>query len=236
MLRATRLCAAAAFVVFSSVVSVSAADLPRPAYKAPAYLSPAPIFSWTGLYVGVHGGYGWSKFTGSGTFGVSDVTAKGWLGGGQIGYNYQIGQFVLGAEADAAWANVKYDTPLFAGTLTLKNDYFITAAARLGYAFDRYLVYGKVGGAWTRDKWDGTDGTGGTVTGDFTRSGWMLGAGVEYALWNNWSAKLEYNYLMFGSISPTLTTTGTLSVSGTSDIKLRTQIVKLGLNYRFNTF
>ena len=143
---------------------------------------------------------------------------------------------MIGAEADGAWANVKYDETLFAGTLTLKNDYFITAAARLGYAFDRTLVYGKIGGAWTRDKWDGNDGTGGTVTSDTNRSGWMLGAGVEHALWSNWSAKLEYNYLMFGAITPTFTTTGGLAVVGTGDLKLQTHIVKAGLNYRFIDF
>ena len=224
------------FVVFSSVFSASAADLRRPVYKAAPYLSPEPIYSWTGFYIGAHGGYGWSKFSGDGTFGPGSATAKGFLGGGQLGYNYQIGQFVIGAEADAAWADVKYEEPLFAGTLTLKNDYFITAAARLGYAFDRYLVYGKVGGAWTRDKWDGNDGLGGTVTSKTNRAGWMLGAGVEYALWSNWSAKLEYNYLRFGAISPTFTTTGGLAVAGTGELKLNTHIVKAGLNYRFSTF
>lgn len=199
-------------------------------------MSPDPVFSWTGFYIGGHAGYGWSKFTGNGTFGVDTVNAKGFLAGAQLGYNYQIGQFVIGVEGDYSWANVKYETPLFAGTLTLKNDYFITAAARLGYSFDRFLVYGKVGGAWTRDKWDGTDGTGGTVTGKFNRTGWMVGAGAEYAIWNNWSAKLEYNYLMFPSITPTLTTTGTLTVVGTANVKLNTHIVKAGLNYRFTAF
>jgi outer membrane immunogenic protein len=98
------------------------------------------------------------------------------------------------------------------------------------------MVYGKVGGAWTRDKWDGNDGISGTVTGTFNRTGWMVGIGLEYAFWDNFSAKLEYDYLMFPSISPTLSTTGTLSVEGTSDVKLNTQLVKFGLNYRFNSF
>ena len=64
----------------------------------------------------------------------------------------------------------------------------------------------------------------------------MLGAGVEYAFLGNWSAKLEYNYLMFNSISPTFTTTGGLTVTGTGSIKANTQILKAGLNYRFNVF
>lgn len=222
-----------AFVAFSLVASASAADLPRPVYKASPYLSPEPVYSWTGFYVGINGGYGWSKISGDGTFGPASATAKGFLGGGQVGYNYQMGSVVLGAEVDAAWANVKYEEPLFAGTLTFKNDYFITAAARLGYAFDRYLVYGKVGGAWTRDRWDGNDGAGGTVTGRNTRSGWMLGAGVEYAFMSNWSVKAEYDYLMFRAITPSLTTTGGLGVAGTASVKLNTHIAKLGLNYRF---
>lgn len=230
-----------AFVAFllalSSVPSAFAADLARPVYKAPSQFTPVPVFTWTGLYIGGHVGYGWSKMSGNGAFGPADANLKGFLGGGQIGYNYQLGQFVLGAEAEYSWADVKYDEPLFAGTISVKNDYFITAAARLGYAFDRFLAYGKVGGAWTRDKWDGNDGIGGTATGTFNRNGWLLGVGAEYALWNNWSAKLEYDYLMFGSISPTLATTGGLTTTGTAtDVKLNTQIIKAGLNYRFNTY
>jgi outer membrane immunogenic protein len=225
-----------AFVAFSSIVSASAADLPRPVYKAAPYLSPAPVFSWTGFYVGVHGGYGWNRLDGTGTFGSDSVTAKGWLGGAQLGYNYQIGQFVIGVEGEYSWANVKYETPLFAGTLTLKNDYFATAAARLGYAFDRFLVYGKVGGAWTRDKWSGGDGAGGTLSATSNRNGWLLGAGVEYAFLGNWSAKLEYDYLMFSSVTPTFATAGGLTVVGTSSIKARTQILKAGVNYRFTPF
>lgn len=74
------------------------------------------------------------------------------------------------------------------------------------------------------------------MTSTTNRTGWMLGAGVEYALWSNWSAKLEYNYLRFGGITPTFTTTGGLTVTGTGDLKLNTHIVKAGLNYRFSTF
>jgi outer membrane immunogenic protein len=226
-----------AFVAFGSVVSSYAADLPAaPVYKAPAYYAPLPVFSWTGFYIGVNGGYGWSKFEGTGTFGSDTVNAKGWLAGGTIGYNYQIGSFVIGAEGDFDWADVKYDTPLFAGTLTLKNDYYATAAARFGYAFDRILLFGKVGGAWTRDKYDGNDGTGGTVTATSNRSGWMVGGGVEYAVWQNISAKLEYDYLSFNGVTPSFTTGGGLSVVGTSSVSLKTQIVKAGLNYRFNAF
>jgi len=232
----TMICAVGAFVAFSSVSSVHAADMPRAVYKAPAYLSPVPTFSWSGLYLGVHGGYGWTRWTGTGALGTDSVNGNGWLAGGQIGYNYQTGRFVLGIEGDYSWANVKHETALFAGNLTLKNDYFATVTGRVGYAFDNILVYGKGGVAWTRDKWDATDGLGGTATGDFNRQGWVIGAGVEYAFWGNVSAKIEYNYLWFKSISETLTTTGGLVVAGTPDVKQQTHLVKVGLNYRFNLF
>jgi len=210
--------------------------MPRPAYKAPAYFSPAPIFNWSGLYIGAHGGYGWTRWTGTGVLGTDSVNGTGWLGGGQVGYNFQTGRFVLGVEGEYSFANVKYDTALFAGNLTLKNDYYATVAGRLGYAFDSILVYGKAGVAWARDKWDGNDGAGGTVTGNFNRQGWVIGAGVEYAFWGNLSAKVEYNYLWFKSISELPTTTGGLGVLGAADVKQQTHLVKLGLNYRFNLF
>ena len=236
-MRRTVLLAVGAFVALASVSStVLAADLPqRPIYKAPLY-NPAPVFSWTGFYVGAHAGYGWSHFTGADPTGLGggDADAKGFLGGAQLGYNYQFSNFVVGLEGEYSFSNVKIETPLFGGTLSLKNDYFITAAARLGYAFDRALLYVKGGAAWTRDKWAGNDGIGGTVSGNFNRHGWLLGAGLEYALWNNWSAKLEYDYMRFGSITELLTATGTLAVTGPVDVKLRTQMIKLGFNYRFN--
>jgi outer membrane immunogenic protein len=224
-------------VVLACSSLASAADMPRPAYKAPsAVYNPEPVYNWTGFYAGVHGGYGWSNFSGSDPVaGDSSGTAKGWLGGVQLGYNYQVGKFVIGAEADYSWADVKNvtDNPFgTGGSATLKNDYFVTAALRLGYAVDRTLLYVKGGGAWTRDKFDVTDGIGGFANGTFNRSGWMIGAGAEYAFWNNWSAKVEYNFLSFGSIDETLTTGGGLTAT-TPSVKLNSHLLKVGLNYKF---
>lgn len=233
MRRSTSVWSSVAFGACLLVPSLgAAADLPRPPYKAPPLLSPTPVFSWTGFYIGPHIGYGWDRLSGGG----DERTASGFLGGVQAGYNYQIGRFVIGIEGEYSWSDVKFDEPLFGGTLTLKNDYFATAAARLGYAFDRSLVYGKLGAAWTRDKWDGDDGAGGTVTGTANRTGWLFGVGYEYAFWDNFSVKVEYNYMHFPSVTPTLTTTGTLTVEGTTDVKADVQLVKVGLNYRFNAF
>ena len=233
-MRRTPVWVCGAFVAFASVAS--AADLPRPAYKAPIF-SPAPVYSWTGFYVGIHGGYGWNEFSSADPV-AGDLTAEisGWLGGVQLGYNYQIGAFVLGVEGEYSWSGIKQDTPdplgLGGGNSSFKNDYFATAAARFGYAWDRTLVYGKVGAAWTRDKFDITDGVGGFGNGTFDRTGFLLGAGVEYAFWNNFSAKIEYNYLHFGSITEMLTTGGGLTATVPS-VKLDSHLLKVGLNYRF---
>jgi outer membrane immunogenic protein len=224
-----------AFVAFSS--TALAADLPpRPAYKGPPVVV---AYNWTGLYVGAHAGYGWSKFSGTDlSFGDSSTgKAKGPLGGFQIGYNYQMNWLVLGVEGEYSFANVKLsiDDPLgigAPGNATLKNDFFATAALRAGYAFDRALIYVKGGAAWTRDKLDITDGIGGTATGRFDRTGWLVGAGFEYGFLGNWSAKVEYDYMQFGSITEHLTTGGGLTATDAT-VKLNTQVVKAGINYRF---
>jgi outer membrane immunogenic protein len=230
MRRTAAMLVVGAFVVFASVAS--AADIRRPIYKAAPFVPPP--FSWTGFYLGAHAGWGWSHFNASDPTGLGGGTtdANGFLGGLQLGYNYQIASYVIGVEGDISWANVKKSEtdPFLSGTL--KNDYFATAALRLGYAMDRWLVYAKGGAAWTRDKLDVTDAFGDTGTGRFNRQGWILGAGVEYAFTNNWSAKLEYNYLSFKSIHEAPTTTGGL-VATPADVSLRTNLVKLGVNYRF---
>jgi len=107
-------------------------------------------------------------------------------------------------------------------------DWVSTLAAKFGYAFDRWLVYGKAGGAWAHASANisssiiipGIGGIGGGGTIDQTVSGWMLGVGTEYALWNNnWSVKVEYNLMDFGNDNPF------------ADNKF--QVFKAGINYRF---
>lgn len=199
----------------------------------------AERYNWTGVYVGFHGGGGWSKLSGTDSFdGTTDSTSlNGWLAGGQIGGNYQFGQWVFGIQGDYAYADVKKSQSLtpIVGTLEIKHDYFATASARIGYAFDRVMVYLKGGAAWTRDKWEATNNTGGLVSGSFNRTGWLGGAGVEWAIIGNWSAFAEYNYLSFGSITETLTTggNGSLVATGSGNVKDTTHIAKAGINFRF---
>ena len=218
-----------------------AADLPR---KAPA-VPPPPAFSWTGFYIGAHGGGGWNTWSGMDPTdpgaGWSSVNGSGGVAGGQIGGNYQINNFVVGLEGTYAWSNIGLTNngPFGGGggfTLTLTNDYIATVAGRLGVAFNNVLFYGKGGAAFTRDKYDANNGLAGALagsaSGSFDRTGWLAGAGVEWMFVPNWSVKAEYNYMRFGSITEQPTTTGNLAASSAS-VKLDIQTATVGVNYHF---
>jgi outer membrane immunogenic protein len=224
-------------VLALATASASAADLPvRGAYptKAPAYV--AQVYNWTGFYLGAHVGWGRVDLdstviapAGLGTVGDSQ---SGFLGGGQVGFNYQIGQFVIGVEGDIAWTDIGRTSTVTGGGVTITEstnvDWIATLAGRLGYAFGPALLYVKGGVAWMdwSSRVTATGALVGTATGGNTETGYVLGAGLEYAFTPNWSAKLEYNYLDFGTER---TTAGGLIV----DTDLTTHVVKAGVNYRF---
>jgi outer membrane immunogenic protein len=209
-----------AAVMFASASAVSqAADAPRgPAYRPPP--PPIPFYNWTGFYAGAHIGVGWSD-------GDGGSSSSGFLGGGQVGFNYQINQWVLGLEADIAGTTIKDSFSVFepgvVATGTASLDWVSTLAPRFGYAFGRWLVYGKFGGAWAHSSFTfngAVAGLGGFgMSADQTVSGWVLGVGTEYALRDNWTAKIEYNMMDFGSDGPF------------ADNKFH--VFKAGLNYRF---
>lgn len=221
----------------------SAADMP---VKAPVFQIAA--YNWTGWYVGAHGGGGWSFK------GWTDVTAapldegshnaSGGLAGGQIGYNWQSGPVVIGVEAQASWANLNSSHVSLAfptDSDRTRVDALGTFAVRLGYAWDRLLFYAKGGGAWAHDKFSITDIPSGITYANFTQTrwGWMVGAGVEHGITGNWSAKLEYNYMDFGSArsdnvvcSPNFGCTGP-GGSFNESVVQRIQLLKAGINYRF---
>ena len=246
-----------AIALAACVVAISpavAADMPPPVMpQAPPVYVPVvapPPFSWTSLYVGGNGGYGRSSWSdGQG----DSFTGKGGLGGGQVGFNVQINQFVVGLEGDLDWTGVNWSqssstsfsvfglTGGASASITNKEQWFSTFAARFGWAFDRVLVYGKVGGAWAEEDWStSASGTiaGVTVAGSgsttFDRYGWMVGAGLEYAVTNNITIKAEYNFLDFGTANETLSINagGTL-FTATVPSKLNVNIVKVGVNYLF---
>jgi outer membrane immunogenic protein len=211
----------------------------RPPGRLITKARPAPVIGngAPSFYVGVHLGGGWGRF--NSTTPVQSTNTDGVLGGGQIGINYQMQNLVFGVEADISASAVRGDA---AGDLsgtavtgTVHNDWFATVAGRFGIASGRSLGYLKGGGAWTRYKWDFSAPGGGTASDRETRGGWMAGVGVEQALSGKLSAKIEYNYLNFGTRTETLTTTGGL-VATPADIKLDVHLLKVGLNYRFTPF
>jgi outer membrane immunogenic protein len=223
MYRFLKISLVAAALVSTPIVADAADAVPAPVYRPAPPIIPL-IYNWNGFYVGGHVGAGWS-----------DGGDAGFLGGGQAGYNYQIGQWVLGAEWQMSATSIK-DTvstsfifPGFAvgaASIEARLDWVSTFAARFGWAFDHWLVYGKVGGAWAHTSVDIVNTinssvlVGGISTSfDRTVSGWMLGVGAEYALWDNWTAKVEYNMMDFGSDFFTDSTF---------------HVVKAGVNYHFS--
>lgn len=172
--------------------AASAADLPsrKGPVAAPVYMPPA--FSWTGFYVGGNAGYGWGNVNANGWANVGDL--DGFVGGGQIGYNYQMGQFVLGLEADLQFADLSSGSNL--GLLSVKTDYFGTVRARAGVAFDRFMPY--ITGGWAYGNVKSSIPAIGFSSDRSHTGGFAVGAGLEYAVTNNIIAGVEYLYVDLG--------------------------------------
>ncbi len=203
----------------------AAADLPRQMVtKGPAYV--APFYNWTGLYVGLNAGYGWGTSSWDGVS-TGNFDVNGGLIGGTIGYNWQFGQTVLGIEADLDWSGIDGSTSAGACAglpCRTQNDWLSTVRGRVGYAADRWMPYLTGGLALGNIKATNP----GFVGVDTTRAGWTLGAGLEFALAGNWTAKAEYLYVDLGS-------TGCTTPCGlaANNVSFTTNIFRGGLNYRF---
>jgi outer membrane immunogenic protein len=249
----------AAFISAAIPNVVLAADLYT---KAP----PPAGFDWTGLYIGGHVGGGWATNEFSDSFfptgntlpELQKTNSSGFLGGVQGGANYQIGRLVLGTDFDFSWASINgrntasyglnsFAPPAFdhSQTLGADTDWIGTATTRLGVARNNWLLYSKAGVAWGHTNYtenntnvvtgfDQFDGTGSK-----TLTGWTVGTGIEWAFAYNWTAKLEYDYIDFGS--------NIIGISGTRDpgqpfahpqsfTTVNDQTiseVKFGVNYKF---
>jgi outer membrane immunogenic protein len=236
----------------------SAADMPIKAPPAPVY------YNWTGFYLGVNIGGSWGRQcaelfdrgspVASGCIHPNDV-----IGGGQIGYNWQFGPWfgfgngtVLGLEADFQGSRERADYnfgfapftaggttfPGVQGTLTDKLEWFGTARGRAGIAFDRWLPYVTGGYAYGNRKFEAMasiPGATASFSNSNTLSGWTVGGGVEWAFWQNWTAKVEYLYIDFSnndSDFSTLTITTPTSLSLTAN-HFKDNIVRAGVNYKF---
>jgi outer membrane immunogenic protein len=199
-----------AAVLALMTAAAGAADVYRgaPPY-APGPPAMAYAYSWMGPYLGANVGYRWGSLSNSG------AEPNGVAGGLQGGYNWQFGQFVLGAEADLQLSNAS-DT--FAN-YKFSNPWFGTVRGRAGYAMNNILFYGTLGLAYGR----GHVVVGGAEE-DNLHSGWTGGAGLEVGLTQNWSARAEYLYLDLGSEFYGLTRTSN---------GLTTNLVRFGVDYRF---
>jgi outer membrane immunogenic protein len=238
-------------VLTSSLLAIAvvanAADMPVKAPPAPV----PPPFSWTGFYIGGNVGAGWSDRTVTDTLFGLDITNQGngarLIGGGQVGLNYQINNFVIGVEADFDWAsnndNNNSGVVIAGNTFRVNsNDTWITTVAgRIGYAWDRVLFYGKGGGGWIGNSGftvtNVTTGASFTSSNGNTNSGWLAGGGIEWAFADNWSARIEYDFL--GLNDRTLTVPLAVPVIGGDVFTLHNrdvQMVTFGVNYRLNWF
>jgi outer membrane immunogenic protein len=284
----------AASAIALSISSASAADLRTPVVKAPPPVV-VPAFSWNGFYVGGHVGglrgkadFGSSAsdvlFPGFITLGLPAIapivlvpsrlgtipahsgTNTSFVGGGQIGYNWQINNFLVGFETDASWTRVRagaavtvvdpFAIQTLTGTTTAHIDWTASLRARVGVTFDRVLLYatggaalagGRVNSSFTMTNpipgiffpipFSGTN----TASENFTRLGWTVGGGLEWAFDRNWSLGGEYRYSNYGNRSVRLANTdpafavdGLGIVAQSVNMRLRTDEATIRLNYRFD--
>ncbi|MDQ0510560.1 outer membrane protein [Ancylobacter amanitiformis] len=240
---------------------VQAADMSMPVKAEPVIVIPS--FSWTGFYVGGNLGYAWGDMDYS--YSVSamslyygdsaSLSPDGITGGVQVGYNYQFdNNWVIGAEADFQWADLSDSaggSNLFYGPLSSlvaiggtqysigsKVEWFGTVRARLGYAWDRLLVYGTGGVAY--GSVDTDVAVSGSLTGytmattqgtSQTQWGWTVGGGAEYALTDNWTIRAEYLYVDLGSQVVYSVTDPVIAGGVTLDTAF--SVVRAGVNYKF---
>jgi outer membrane immunogenic protein len=212
--------AGAALLALAS--AAAAADLPavQPYYKTPIIVPP-PL-GWSGFYLGVNGGGG---FGSSNWDTAGSIDTSGGVVGGTVGYNYQVNHFVVGVEGDIDWAGISGTTTTAACPAGCKtaDSWLSTARGRIGYAADRFLPYVTGGVAFGN-----IDATTAGLTTMTTNAGWTVGAGVEFAITPNWSAKAEYLYVDLGKFN-----CGLNCGAPTDNVSFTTNLVRGGINYHF---
>ena len=233
-----RILSIAAALALLSGTQVSAADLPPP----PLY-APPPVFSWTGFYLGINAGYGFGQSSWSDPFNGStgNFNTSGFLIGGTLGANYQIGSFVIGLEGDGDWNDANGTTFSVAGNCvgvgcTTKSEWLATIRGRAGFAWDRVLFYGTGGVAFG----DVEAAAGGLPFASGTQTGWTAGGGIEWAFAPNWTGKVEYLYVNLGNFSCPATSCGANNgaippVFSPSTVTFTENIIRAGINFKFGS-
>jgi outer membrane immunogenic protein len=258
-------------LALAALQPAAAADLPvrKPVYKAP----PVEVWSWTGFYVGLNGGYSWGRSdttvnlynNGTGALLASlndNFKLDGGIFGGQIGYNWQSGNFVFGVETDIQWSGEKGSSRLFCNTaaclptaiaaggasgavaaLDQKIAWFGTLRGRIGaLVVPSVLLYVTGGLAYGDVKSDltiaGFTGGGAATSAAFStdtlHAGWTVGAGIEGRLFGNWTGKLEYLYMDLGTFSTSgVLTTASPVLFGSHSSRVTDNIFRAGINYKF---
>jgi outer membrane immunogenic protein len=233
-----------------------ASTVPAAAYERP--------FSWTGLYIGVNAGYSWGRADATlSKVVVNDIPVEGavrdrarvdgGLAGGQIGYSWQSKGWVFGVEADFQWTGQDGDVPAcvdlisVCGKASYELDWFGTVRGRAGYLvfpdtllyFTGGLAYGRVNADFSLDPSLGTT----PVRDSATKTGWVIGGGLEWALDRSWRVRAEYLYMDLGSMRTELGPISAtipdgefpidVTASGTVRTDFTDQIVRLGVSYKF---
>jgi outer membrane immunogenic protein len=216
-------------------IAAHASDMPA---RAPAYYKAPPAaqsYDWTGFYLGLNGGYARGRTSWSDPAAGTDsgrFNTNGGLIGGQLGYNWQTGPLVLGVETDGDWMNIKGSTAGVGtvcandggGSCQTQQSWLGTTRARVGYAFDRWLPYITGGAAYGN-----VQAVQPTGTSTDTKLGWAAGAGLEYGINRNWSAKVEYLHVDLG----TATFMGAASATPTLAVPVKNDLARVGINYHW---
>jgi outer membrane immunogenic protein len=226
--------------------SASAADLAaRPYTKAPPIV--APIYNWSGVYIGINGGGGWSHkcwdFAGNDRSRLAVNVAEGCHDatggtvGGQVGYRWQAASWVFGLEAQGNWADFKgsnVSLNFAAITNRSKIDSFGFFTGQVGYAWNNALLYVKGGAAVLHDKYDFFPTATGIVNGTASETRWggVVGVGLEYGFAPNWSVAVEYDHAFMGDRDITF---AQIVPVGTPVDRIRQDldVVTARINYRF---
>jgi outer membrane immunogenic protein len=246
----------AALTILSASAAANAADLKMPVKAPPAPPMPPP-FSWTGFYIGGNLGGAWLNINETDTLtGVNFNNNNNngvFIGGGQVGFNYQINNFVWGIEGDfdgASNNNNNNNGVIIVGPLGLGHSFAVslndrwvaTIAARLGVAYDRALFYVKGGGGWVgfngftvTDLNTGVQLNGGS--GNTSDGGGLVGAGIEWAFSDYWSLRFEYDALFLGNRTFTVPFSSPILAGDTFTTNNRTlQMATVGINWRFGAW
>jgi outer membrane immunogenic protein len=230
---------------FAFSAAALAADMP---VKAPPPVVVA-VYNWTGLYIGIQGGYAWGDtrheqqvFAAD----TGDFRIKGGLVGGTVGYNYQVNSIVLGIEADYSWSGIKGDAgPFVVGTFgcglaprgcVTEVEHFGTVRGRLGVVANQFLIFASGGWAYGRVH-AFLDGVSGQppfgYNGSGYRSGWAAGGGVEYGFTPNLSAKLEYLRVDLGKLTYGQPGMVACNLGSCATATAEFNVIRAGLNWRF---